>query len=206
MNVRAVIFDFGGVLCLHPTDKQLAEAAAYCGIPAREFIGLLWKYRRAYDRGQDPASYWRSVGEPAGVMFDDATVTGLVRREIDFWSRFDERVLAWVRQLRDAGLRTSILSNLPLPIGESLRATPGFLDHFDQVTFSCELGVLKPDREIYEYALRGLGVAPAEALFLDDRPENVEGARAIGLHAELFTTWEDFVQGHLWNTIGSATG
>ncbi len=133
-------------------------------------------------------------------------VAGLVRREIDFWSNFDERVLAWARELRDAGLRTGILSNMPLPIGESLRVTPGFLDHFDQVTFSYELGVLKPEREIYEYALRGLGVAPAEALFLDDRPENVEGARAIGLRADLFTTWEDFVGGQSWNIIRSATG
>ena len=206
MNVRAVIFDFGGVLCFHPTDKQLTEAAAYCGIPARDFISLLWKHRRTYDRGQDSAAYWRGVGEPAGVPFDDAMVAGLVRREIDFWSNFDERVLAWARELRDAGLRTGILSNMPLPIGESLRVTPGFLDHFDQVTFSYELGVLKPEREIYEYALRGLGVAPAEALFLDDRPENVEGARAIGLHADLFTTWEDFVGGQSWNIIRSATG
>ena len=47
---------------------------------------------------------------------------------------------------------------------------------------------------IYENAIRGLGVASEEALFLDDRQENVEGARAAGLHAELYVTWEDFVQ------------
>ena len=192
MSVRAVIFDFAGVLCFHPTDEQLAEAAAFCGIPARDFISLLWKYRRAYDRGQDSASYWRGVGAPAGVAFDDAMVEEMIRREIDFWSRYDTRLLVWTTDLRRAGLRTGILSNLPAPLGESLRATAGFLDHFDQVTFSYRLGVIKPEREIYEYALRGLGVAPAEALFLDDRPENIEGARGVGLRTELFTTWEEF--------------
>ena len=40
----------------------------------------------------------------------------------------------------------------------------------------------------------GLGVEPAEALFLDDRPENVEGGRAAGIHAEIFTTWEEFLE------------
>jgi len=68
------------------------------------------------------------------------------------------------------------------------------LDHFDQVTFSYELGVIKPEAEIYSHAIEGLGVDAAEALFLDDRPENVEGARAAGIHAEVFTTWEEFLE------------
>jgi len=37
-------------------------------------------------------------------------------------------------------------------------------------------------------------VEPAAALFLDDRPENVEGARAAGIHAEVFNNWEDFLE------------
>jgi putative hydrolase of the HAD superfamily len=119
-------------------------------------------------------------------------VSEMIRREIDFWSRFDRRVFDWIGELRRAGLRIGILSNLPHPIGQSLRATRGFLDPFDHVTFSCELGVIKPEREIYEHALRGLGVAAAEALFIDDREDNIVGARDVGLHAELFTTWEAF--------------
>ena len=86
---------------------------------------------------------------------------------------------------------------LPEPIaqdGNGMGAEPGFLDHFDQVTFSYELGVIKPEAEIYHDAIRGLGVEPVEALFLDDRPENVEGGRAAGIHAELFTTWEEFLE------------
>jgi FMN phosphatase YigB (HAD superfamily) len=78
-------------------------------------------------------------------------------------------------------------------MGEELRATPGFLDHFDHVTFSYELNVVKPHAEIYLDATDGLGVEPAQALFLDDRPDNVEGAQAAGLHAQLYSTWEDFV-------------
>ena len=196
MNLRAVILDFGGVLCFPPTDRQLAEAAALCGLGTPEFVHAFWLKRHDYDRGEDPAAYWRDFAGRTGLTFDDAMVEEMIRREIAFWSHYDARLLAWTADLRRAGLRTSILSNLPLPIGESLRATPGFLDHFDQVTFSYRLGVIKPEREIYEYALRGLGVAPAEALFLDDRSENVEGARALGLHAEIFTTWEEFLHRH----------
>jgi putative hydrolase of the HAD superfamily len=66
------------------------------------------------------------------------------------------------------------------------------LDHFDHVTLSYELRVTKPQAGIYEDAIRGLSVAPAEALFLDDRPENVAGAKAVGLQAELYVSWEQF--------------
>ena len=196
MNLRAVIFDFGNVLCFPPTKKQLAAAAVLCGLSAPEFVANFWRKRREYDRGMDPAVYWRDLAAATGRDFDDSMIQEMIRREIDFWSRHDARVLGWINDLRRAGLRTSILSNLPAPLGENLRATAGFLDHFDQVTFSYELGVIKPEPEIYRYAVHGLDVSPEEALFLDDRPENIEGARAIGLQAEVFTTWEEFLEHH----------
>jgi putative hydrolase of the HAD superfamily len=194
MNLRAVIFDFGNVLCFPPTEEQLAEAATLCGLSTPEFVANFWRKRRDYDRGIKPAEYWRDFAVTIGRDFDAAMVQEMIRREIAFWSRHDARVLAWIQDLRRAGIRTSILSNLPAPLGENLRTTDGFLEHFDQITFSYELSVIKPEPEIYHYAVRGLGVAPEEALFLDDRLENVEGARAIGLRAELFTTWEAFLK------------
>lgn len=199
MNLRAVIFDFGNVLCFPPSDEQLASAAAFCGVRPADFVDAFWHKRRDYDRGIEPATYWREFAAMIGREFDDAMVQDrfvqeMIRREIDFWSRYDERVLTWAGDLRRAGLRTGILSNLPAPLGDALRAAPGFLDHFDHITFSYELGVIKPEPEIYHHALEGLGVAPTEALFLDDRPENVAGARAVDLHAEVFTTWEEFLE------------
>ncbi len=196
MKLRAVIFDFAGVLCFPPTDRQLSEAAALCGLSTPEFVHAFWLKRHDYDRGADPAAYWRDFASTAGLTFDDAMVEQMIPREIGFWSRYDQRLLDWTTDLRRAGLRTGILSNLPAPIGESLRATAGFLGHFDQVTFSYRLGVIKPEPGIYRYALQNLGVAPEEALFLDDRSDNVAGARAIGLHAEVFTTWEEFLERH----------
>jgi len=194
MKLRAVIFDYGNVICRPPTEQQLSEAAALCGIPVDEFVHAFWRKRREYDRGTEAREYWRDFAEYTGRDFDEALLAEMMRREIDFWSRFDGRVLSWTQDLRSAGLRTSILSNLPRTLGESLRAEKGFLDHFDQVTFSYELRIIKPEPAIYHHAIQGLGVEPAEALFLDDRPENVEGARAAGIHAELFTTWEEFLE------------
>lgn len=193
-QIGAVIFDYGGVLCFHPTDEQIARAAAKCGLDPAEFVRALWKNRIVYDAGQDPHDYWSDVARNAGRTFDEPLIAQMIECEIDFWGRFDTRVLDWIPQLRASGARTGILSNLPRPLGAHLRTRNGFLEHFDHVTFSFELGVVKPDRAIYENSVRGLNIAPEQALFLDDRPENVEGARAAGLHAELYSTWEEFVK------------
>jgi putative hydrolase of the HAD superfamily len=198
--LKAVIFDFGGVICFHPSAQQIAEASAACGLDPPDFLRAFWKNRLAYDAGQDPYVYWREVAANAGRVFDDALIAQMIEREIDFWSCYDQRVLAWTSSLRANGIRTGILSNLPRPLGTHLRKSGNLLEHFDHVTFSYELGVAKPQREIYDHAIHGLGIAPAEALFLDDREENVEGARAAGLEAELYTTWEQFASVHLPNS------
>jgi len=194
MKLRAVIFDYGNVICRPPTEQQLSEAAALCGLTVEDFVQAFWRKRREYDRGSDARAYWLDIADSSGRVFDEPVIAEMMRREVDFWMRLDDRVLSWARDLRSAGLRTGILSNLPRTLGERLRSEAGFLDHFDQVTFSYELGVIKPEAAIYWHAIEGLGVKPAEALFLDDRLENVEGARAAGIHAEVFSSWEDFLQ------------
>ena len=62
-----------------------------------------------------------------------------------------------------------------------------WLPEFDARTFSCEVGVCKPESEIYRDCLKKLGTQPSEVLFLDDREPNVRAAEALGLHAVLFT-------------------
>ena len=194
MKLRAVIFDYGNVICRPPTPQQLSDAAELCGFSVEDFVQAFWRKRREYDRGSDARAYWLDIAESSGRKFDEALIAEMMRREVDFWARFDDRVLSWVRDLRAAGLRTGILSNLPRTLGERLRGEAGFLEHFDQVTFSYELGVIKPEALIYRHAIEGLGVAPGEALFLDDRPENVEGALAVGIHAVVFDSWEEFLE------------
>lgn len=62
-----------------------------------------------------------------------------------------------------------------------------FLAHFDHVFFSNELGVRKPDPRFYERIIEEMGVDASECLFVDDKEKNVEGARAAGMHAIVFT-------------------
>ena len=193
--VQAVIFDFGGVLCFHPPEDRFAAIADLLGLPTQRLLELFWANRADYDTGLiDSREYWTRIANGAGLRLDDRLLPALVEREIRLWNNFDRRVLQWAAHLKSSGIRTAVLSNLPRALGEALRATPGLLEPFDHLTLSYELHLVKPDAEIYRRALRGLGVEPGETLFLDDRPPNVEGALAAGIHAELFTTWETFLE------------
>ena len=62
------------------------------------------------------------------------------------------------------------------------------LNFFKGDAVSCHLGAVKPNRAFYERALAKFGLQPAACLFIDDRPENVEGARAFGIPALQYTT------------------
>jgi putative hydrolase of the HAD superfamily len=194
MPVRAVIFDFGGVLCFHPSEDRFARIADLLGVSTPDLLRMFWANRIEYDAGRvDSRDYWSGVAAAGGKPMDDALLRTLVKLEIELWNNYDQRILGWVAHLQSSGIRTAILSNLPQPLGEALRATPGFLDPFDHVTFSYELRSAKPEAAIYRDAIRGVGVPAPEALFLDDKIENVEGARAVGLQAEQYSTWEAFV-------------
>jgi len=54
---------------------------------------------------------------------------------------------------------------------------------FDQVYYSCRVGMRKPEGRIFEYVIKGQNYKPSETLFIDDSPQHIEGAKKVGLHA-----------------------
>src|SRR3954469_14226516 len=107
MKIDAVIFDFGGVLCFHPTEQQTRAAADACGLSLDAFLDAFWSNRVPYDAGQvTPRAYWNGVASSAGVdPFPKRVIADMSRREIDFWSHFDRRVFDWIEILRAHGLK-----------------------------------------------------------------------------------------------------
>ncbi len=106
----------------------------------------------------------------------------------DYWRWYvgslDEPLMAWFSAVRGRGLKAGILSNSSPGAREAERCW-GFEDVTDDIVYSHEVGLAKPDPAIYALAASRLGVAPDEVVLLDDVPENVDGARAAGWHAVL---------------------
>jgi putative hydrolase of the HAD superfamily len=183
----AVIFDYGRVLSYAPGPAELREFAELTGVGEPPFFELYSNTRDYYDRGHaDYREHWQRFAEVAQVQISPATVEKLVAMESDMWTRPNPEMLELTRAIKSQGLKTAILSNMPLDLLAELRRKFDWLDEFDIQTWSCELGIIKPDAEIYHACLAGLRCEPDRALFFDDRLRNVEGAQRIGMEAHVF--------------------
>lgn len=191
MQIKAVVFDYGGVLCFHPPEEEVQALADLCGLSRDEFLRIYWGLRVPYDRGDlDGPAYWDAFAKSAGQNYSTAQVKEFIRRDVGFWLHLDARMIDWAAKVRASGLQTAMLSNMPCDLGEHLRAHTDLLQQFDHVTFSYEAHSVKPDASIYRHCLEGLQADAAETLFLDDRPANVEGAEAVGMKALVFESPE----------------
>lgn len=182
ISPKAVIFDYGNVLSQSQPLADVEAMAEILNLPLPQFTELYWRFRVPYDAGSlGPADYWRTLS--AGLTMDQ--IQALIEVDSRSWSYPAPLVPQWARELRAAGLKIAILSNMPATVRDHvLRCS--WLPEFDSRTFSCDVGVCKPQPRIYEHCLRHLGVEPADALFLDDREANVRAAETLGLHAILF--------------------
>jgi HAD superfamily hydrolase (TIGR01509 family) len=88
-----------------------------------------------------------------------------------------------LQEARKRGLSLALLSNLAAPYKQPVFEL-GLAEHFDAMVFSCDVGLAKPDRKIYEHLARTLGLAPAQVLMIGDtHHDDVHGAQRAGLHA-----------------------
>lgn len=190
-NLKAVIFDYGEVLCHRPTPEENARLARFFEVGV-EALPALWERNRGpYDRGDLTAeAYWSKLAEDAGIEMDPGKLEEICALDMAMWSNVNTAMVEWVHQLRSSGLKVGLLSNMHPDMVEHCRKQFRWLDNFDFVTFSGEVSLIKPDRAIYEHTLRGLGVIASEALFLDDREVNIEAARRLGIHAIRFCSLE----------------
>lgn len=178
--IRAVLFDMGGVLVeLGPLDQLLGVA-----MPAEEFWPrwLGSPAVRAYERGAcDTATFARDLAAELDLPLSVDELTERIGR---FPRGLYPGAAELVRQVSAHGVATGVLSNTNAlhwdhqTDGEILRRL------FDHEFLSYRLGLVKPDRELFEAVVAALGLAPAEILFLDDNDLNVAGARAAGLAAD----------------------
>ena len=185
---QGFIFDYGGVLVQHQNDADQAKLAALAGIPKDEFTGLYWAYRVDYDKGlMTEIEYWQTVAKNGGSRLTPDLIQRLTSFDNQSWMRFDSAMWEWVQQLRNAGKHVAMLSNMPRDLGEALKLETNRLETFNYVTLSYLVHSAKPEPAIYEHCLEGLGIAPNQTLFLDDRIENVHGAEMLGIRAVHFT-------------------
>jgi putative hydrolase of the HAD superfamily len=189
---KAVIFDYGKVLSLPPAEEEWKKLSARFGTSLQEFQAIYWRYREAIDLATlSNADYWKAVGRDCGVSVSDAEAGQLIDDDNARWTHESKLMLALARDLRAAGYRTAILSNMEPNMLAFMRKKFAWLNNFDAQVYSCETGVAKPDEAAYRICCERLGCNPSEALFLDDKRVNVEAARRFGMQSYVFHSAPD---------------
>lgn len=113
---------------------------------------------------------------------------------IEVWCRIDtdERMLALVDQVRNLGLLTVLATNQQAYRGGWMLENLGYEEHFDAQFHSFQVGLAKPDPAFFTHIVESLGIEPSEAVFVDDMPNNVAGARRAGLQAIHFSLLDTY--------------
>ncbi|MBT2210745.1 HAD family phosphatase [Actinomadura sp. NEAU-AAG7] len=187
--VKAVITDWGGVLT-SPLNEAVATWLAADRIDAERYgvVMRAWVSQAYEGSGQNPI-HGLEDGSLAPEEFErllaaelhtvdggPVTATGLIARMFGAFAPV-EPMYAALRTVRAAGSRVALLSNswgndYPRDL---------FADLFDAVVISSEVGMRKPDEQIFRHALELLGLDPTECVFIDDIDHNIRAATTLGM-------------------------
>jgi putative hydrolase of the HAD superfamily len=196
MRRDVLLLDFGGVIsktlfeCLDETERQFGLAAgslAWRG-PLDPAADPLWRAMLADEISE--RDYWRrrttEIAAMVGRELEVKDVVGATRGD-DPNKAVRPEAIATIRKVKEAGCRVGILSNeLELFYGRETMSRLAVLEDIDCLVDNSWSDVLKPAPEAYERALREMGVDAARAVFVDDQPRNVAGARRVGIAAVAF--------------------
>lgn len=196
MMPRALVLDFGGPVLLTPFEVVqgferrlgLAPGTFEWGGPFDPAKDSLWRRMQADEFTED--EYWATRAEEVAAVTGGPGVRAMMAHlypadEIDSFIRRQARAAVWAAKA--AGLRTAVLTNhLASYYDDDWISRVGFLNEVDVVIDGSRTSVLKPDPAAYRPILDALEIPAKAALFVDDQPRNIDGARAIGMAALLF--------------------
>ena len=184
MKIDTVIFDIGGVLV------GLGRIRFF-----RRF-GFEEETCQAVMRATVLSPHWKEFDR--GVLSDEEVIDRFVQDAPQLESEIRtcmenihgivyplESSIPWIEEVKAAGLRTLYLSNYSMKVARENEDAITFLPHLDGGIMSCDYNVLKPDPAFYQILIDKYSLVPERCVFLDDLEENLEGARALGIHTIL---------------------
>ena len=189
-NIKAVVFDYGKVISFPPADEVMDEIAAVAGLKREDLEPLYLKFRGEYDRGDIPlvSGFYRRILDELDCKVDEENLIKMGELDLNSWRRINPGTVELMEEIKRAGYQLGILSNMPFDFLEHARRTFTVFNLPHAGLFSCELGLIKPEKAIYLKLLSSMGCRAEELVFFDDVPENVEKALELGIMARI---WQD---------------
>ncbi len=181
---QAVVFDWGDVLAKN--DRSLVInficETLQCSEAEAETANL--EKRNAMKAGKSEIDFWLDLAKQKGVQLQNnwpEAYTAAIKASVGA----DPEMFAIIDELKDQKIQIGLLSNINDRYTALIRGF-GFYQPFDPCLLSCEIGLEKPNKEAYEALLKALNIPAEEIVFIDDKPENIEAAKQLGIDAILF--------------------
>lgn len=187
MTRRTLVFDVGGVVVRWQPHLLLQELLPALAGDASQAQAMVARIFEGFALDSDWAEFDRGRIEPAALAARLAARTGypvqalrtLIAAIPAHLTPLPES-LALLQCARAAGHRLTLLSNMPPPYIDHLLAQHACFSWFDAAVFSGRIGVIKPERAMFDHAREALALDLRHTLFIDDNPANIEAARALG--------------------------
>jgi len=194
-GVDGVVFDFGGVISVAPMNPITGDWSLYdygktIGL-TREILKKGWdNYRHLWDGGFITfEEMYKRIFASAGVELTPKILAELWEEDTVGWIRnLRSDTLELMRELKSAGYRLGILSNMSVEFYERLyvERAAEYRACVDMEVISALEKLYKPERPIYDLAEKRMGIPASRLLFLDDTPANVAAARSYGWNSEVY--------------------
>jgi len=182
-GIKSIIFDWGGVLIDDPGPALVRYCADALGVAKEDYIKAHREFAADFQKDcitED--TFWACICSELNVPKPNTTLLWAQAFKTVYSPKKDMFNLASC--LQKNGYKIALLSNAEIPTMRYFYQQR--YDMFDVLIFSCAEGTKKPERKIYELALEKLGNKPNQTVFIDDRPNCVNGAKEIGLNTILF--------------------
>ena len=191
--IKAICFDLDGVYFLNGKSNFI-KSLVNLGVSEDEAKRVFLKsdeMNKQYKLGKiTDEEFWNWALREWHL---DLTVQEVIDLLIEGYET-NKSAVEYVKRVRNAGYKTVICSNnFPARIN-GLQKRFGFLGDFDVVVFSYEVGVDKPNKEIFQILVKKTGVKADEIVYSDDDESKMEGAKELGINTFLYTNFDAFTK------------
>lgn len=177
---RVVVFDYGEVISMSPSESDRAALVAIAGAPPVAFWATYWKYREGLDQGTvSTAAYWGLVASDLGLTWSASLVHALWAADFRSWISVEPGTIDVIEELHAGGTRIALLSNAGFDFSGPFRHSP-MAQFFERMFVSAEMDAIKPDPAIYREVASDLGITLENMVFVDNKGINTDAAAAIG--------------------------
>ena len=190
--IKAVIFDWGGVLIDNPADGLIKYCSDSLNTEAELFRTVFSRYHQLFQKGLIAEErLWDKIC--AELNAKKPHITSLWKSAVQHVFKDKKEVFNLIPTLRKEGYKTGFLSNTEFPAMEYFIEN-GYEKYFDAAVFSCAEGCAKPEDNIYKIALERLKTEAGEALFIDDKAEYIRAAQKAGLNGIVYKDFENLLK------------